>query len=130
MKRAGALPFLALLALAAVPSGPLHAQAEADVAQVSAQELEAYARAYIEISRERDLIQARLAEIRNKTAEAQQELRETLKERIAEVLAEHGLADEGYKRITYLISVDAEHRRRFDELVAELTGQGGGPGGS
>jgi len=96
-----------------------------EVMAVSEEKLAVFAKTYVEIGRVRDEIQAQLANGRNKNAEAQQELRATLKERVERIIADSGLSAEEHKRITYLISVDDGVREAFEKALAQATGTGG-----
>jgi hypothetical protein len=85
--------------------------------------LTTFAKAYVAIAQVRDQIQAELAKTGNKTPQAQQQLRDKLREQIGHVLHQHQLTDAEFQRRTYLISTDNEQRKLFDEIIAQLTGQ-------
>jgi hypothetical protein len=112
-------PVALSLALMGVPWA---ASAQQQDTIVAAEQLSAYARAFIAIGLVRDQIQAELALAKNKTPEGQADLREKLRKEIARVLQEHHLNDAEFKRITYLVSASTSKRKAFDELVAQITG--------
>lgn len=122
---------LVLLAAPLVLPRTLHGQevaaaAPARAAAVDDGRLGAYAKAFAEVSRIRDEMQARLADPQNKTAEAQVELRESLRTRIAEAIVAAGLTEEEYRRITYVVSVDGERRTAFERMLSEAPTSGPG----
>ena len=82
----------------------------------------AFAKLSLSVSQVRDSIQKLLAMPRNKTPQAQQQLREQLAAGIADVLKKAGVSDEEYKRKTYLVSTDSASRAVFDATIAKLTG--------
>lgn len=85
-------------------------------------EIAALARAQVAITVARDSINVRLAKSGNKTAKAQQQLQDTLRAQIAEILHHGGLTDAEYRRRTFLVSSDTATRRVFDSIVVVLTG--------
>ena len=91
--------------------------------EISAKQLAAYTRAFAGIGQARDEAQAKLAASPNKTIEAQQELRETLKLKSAEIIKAAGLTTEQYTRITWLISIDEELRASFEQELARITAE-------
>lgn len=115
---------LAMLVSVLVP-GAAAAQ-DASQLEVTPERLAAYTKTYAEISQLRDEMQAKLAASPNKTIEAQQQLRETLKQRSGEIIKANGLTAEQYARITWLISVDDELRKTFDEALARIIAEKGG----
>jgi hypothetical protein len=118
------LPILLTFALC-FPAGISAQQASqaAPPPAVDREVLTTFAKAYVAIGQVRDQIQAELAKTGNKTAEAQQQLRDKLREQIEHVLHTHQLTDEEFQRRTFLISTDNEQRKVFDEIMAQLTGQ-------
>ena len=117
------LAFLSLALLGLV--APSHASAQQAAPQVSDESLQTYAKTFIAVGRIRDEIQAELAKVANKTTEAQEALRETLRERIAETLTQNGLTTEEYDRITHLVSFDQDVRTKFDEMVTAAAASSG-----
>jgi hypothetical protein len=120
----------AIVFAATAVSAPVRAQ-EPPLPQVGVEQLTPYAKAHIAIMAVRDEFAAQLADERNKTTEAQAELRRAVKERIALVIQEHGMTEAEHRRITYVISVDAEQRAAFERIRAELEAKAksGGGGG-
>ena len=82
----------------------------------------AFAKVSIAVAQVRDSIQKQLAQPRNKTPQAQQQLREQLAAGVEQVLRVAGISEEEYRRKTYLVSTDSSSRAIFDETVAKLTG--------
>jgi hypothetical protein len=116
-----------VLALSAV-CAPVRAQ-EQPPPQLSVEQLTAYAKAYIALTVVHEEFAAQLADARNKTAEAQETLRRSLEERVARVIQEHGMTATEHRRITYIISVDAEQRAAFERIRTDIEAQtktGGG----
>jgi hypothetical protein len=87
---------------------------------VSEEQLTTYAKAFTAISQLLEQIQPELAQSRNKTAEAQKQLRDNLRAGTAKILKDNSLTDEQYARITYLISTDPERRKAFEEILAKI----------
>jgi len=96
---------------------------------ISVETLTAYARAYLAVAAVRDSVQVQLAAPKNKTAEAQAELRDRLRARVTGIIGEHGMTEDEYRRITYRISTDLEQRKAFESIIATLTRKEGGGGG-
>jgi hypothetical protein len=107
-----AAPFVSLSALAAQDIAPQ---------ELSSEKLTAYAKAYAEIGQVREAFQARLAASPSKTLEAQKELRETLKQTVAEIIEKGGLTEAEYRRITWIISIDPQQRDAFEQILARIT---------
>ena len=82
----------------------------------------AFAKVSISVAQVRDSIQKQLAQPRNKTPQAQQQLREQLTSGVAEVLHQAGMSEEEFRHKTYLVSTDSASRAIFDETVARMTG--------
>jgi hypothetical protein len=102
---------------------PVAASGQDAQQEVSAEQLAAYTKAFAEIGQARDQAQAKLAASPNKTIEAQQELRETLKLKSAEIIKSAGLTTMQYTRITWLISIDEELRASFEQELARITAE-------
>jgi hypothetical protein len=73
------------------------------------------------IGQMRDASQAELAQPKNKTREAQEQLREKLRADITRAVRDQGLSDARYQQITFVVSADTSLRRRFDEAVARAS---------
>ena len=82
----------------------------------------AFAKVSISVAQVRDSIQKQLAQPRNKTPQAQQQLREQLASGVADVLHHAGMSEEEFRHKTYLVSTDSASRAVFDETVAKMTG--------
>ena len=133
----------ALLAtLAAVPTSPIAAQgppampaapATPTVPTASAtptasapatlptDEAAALARLTAAIAQVRDSAQKQLSLVRNKSPEAQKNLREHTATQVAALLKQANLTAAEYHRRTYLVSTDSAARRAFDATLAALT---------
>ncbi len=96
-----------------------------DTSAIDDDRLTAYAKAFAAIAVARDQAHAGLALPKSKTDATQKELREKLHKQIEQILREQGLSQEQYTRITYVISTDAEQRKRFEEILARLTAKPG-----
>ncbi|WP_337170152.1 hypothetical protein [Gemmatimonas aurantiaca] len=110
--------FAAPLALA--PSHSLQAQAASGGAPVV--DVKTLAEIHVAITAVNDSADARQAQAKNKTGEAQHELAVKKRELIAEVLKARGLTDSAYQRQRFMVSTDVELRAQFDSLVAKMTG--------
>jgi len=82
----------------------------------------AFAKLSISVAQVRDSIQKQLAEPRNKTPQAQQQLREQLASGVADVLHHAGMSEEEFRHKTYVVSTDSASRSVFDETIAKMTG--------
>jgi len=107
-------------AQAATPTASQSATAGA--AGMTRDELVAFAKLEIAISLARDSAQFQLALARNKTPAMQQQLREKLSAQIAEIVQRAGTTQAEYDRKTFLVSTNADARKIFDGLVAQITG--------
>lgn len=91
-------------------------------AQMSKDDITAFAKVQIAIDKARDSIQAQLAQPRNKTSQAQAQLQDKLRSQIEEILHHSGMTEADYQHKTYVVSTDAAVRKTFDGVVAQLTG--------
>ena len=82
----------------------------------------AFAKVSLSVAQVRDSIQKQLAQPRNKTPQAQQQLREQLNSGVAEVLHHAGMSEEEFRHKTYVVSTDSASRAVFDETIAKMTG--------
>ena len=118
---------LAAATLALAAATPCLAQS-APAAQASAaprmahDDVVAFAKLSLSVAQLRDSVQKQLAQPRNKTPQAQQQLRDQLAAGIEEVLHHAGVSDEEYRHKTYLVSTDSASRAVFDETISKLTG--------
>ena len=107
------------LGQSAAPTSPAAAAA---APRMSRDDVVAFAKVSLSVSQFRDSIQKQLTMARNKTLQAQQELREQMVTGIDEVLHRAGMSDADFSHKTYLISTDSASRAIFDETIAKLTG--------
>ena len=123
---------LAALALSTVviPSS-LHAQEqeqtqeqeqEQELPQAVQAQLRVYANAYLAMVTARDDFQREMGHSHDE--QERDRLRQGLRERQAEILVENELTAEEYERITLQVSIDAQHRELFDQILEELSGNG------
>ncbi len=96
--------------------------AQAAPRKLSPEQVRALAAIHVEINVAVDSADADLAKARNKTPEAQQEGRDKLKARVAQILAKANLTDGEYERQRFVVSTDGEARATFDSAVAKITG--------
>jgi len=82
----------------------------------------AFATLSLSIAQVRDSIQKQLAQPRNKTPQAQQQLRDQLASQVAGILQRAGMSEDEYRRKTYLVSTDSASRAIFDSTMSKLTG--------
>jgi len=109
-------------------TAPLGAQTQAAAPQQAAtamprDEITAFAKVHLAVSLARDSIQLQLAQPGNKKPEAQKQLQEKLQAQVADILHHAGMTEKEFDRKTYLVSTDAEARKTFDTVIAQLTGQ-------
>src|SRR5215217_8871475 len=101
-----------LAVVALVAAGPSFAQstprAEARPAAppIAHDHVVAVAKLSLGVAQVRDSIQKQLAQPRNKTPQAQQQLRDQLATQVAEILHHADMSDEEYRRRTYVVSTD------------------------
>jgi hypothetical protein len=107
-----------ILATAQTPAGTPATAASA----MSHEDLMTFAKAHVAISVARDSIGVRLASIRNTKPESQQQLQDSLRTQIAEILHHNGLTESDYEHKIYLVSVDPTTRKDFDAMVAQISG--------
>lgn len=107
------------LAQAGAPAPPPPASA---APRVAVDQIVALARLSVDVGHARDSVQRQLAQSRNKTPQAQQQLRERLAIQIAAILHHASTSDDEYRRRMYLVSTDTAARALFDQTVARATG--------
>lgn len=128
-RAAGVLAMLAAAPCAAQPPAEPAAPAASATSSVAAaptapttDDVAALARLAVAIAEVRDSAHKQLALGRNKTPQAQQQLREQAAVQVAALLRAARLSEAEYRRRTYLVSTDSAARRVYDEAVARLTG--------
>jgi hypothetical protein len=85
-------------------------------------EITAFAKLYLAVSKARDSSDHLISQARNKTPQAQQQLQEQLRANVEAILHHNGVTAEEYRRKTYLVSTDNAVRKIFDSTVAQITG--------
>ena len=85
-------------------------------------DIKAFAALHVAINKTLDSLDAQLAESKNKTLVAQQDLQKTLQARVADLVKKVGLTMAEFERRRYLVSADGDTRKAFDTHVAVLTG--------
>ena len=127
--RSVAAPLLALLI-----TGPLAAQqppaptapappVAATGTRLSLPELRILANAQLAIAVVLDSSGAELAQVRNKTPQAQIEMQAKRKKLVADALTKQGMSVDEFERQRFLVSNNTTMRFQFDSIVARLTGQ-------
>jgi hypothetical protein len=104
---------VALAGLAVLVPVALSAQAQS----VSPEQLANYAKAFQAIGKLRDQFHADASAAQNKKAEAQQQLHEKLRADVLKAIADAGLTEPEYNRITFVVSTDAEARKALDTIL-------------
>ena len=123
----GRLASSAIALLAIGVASPCRAQSSAapnaaPAVRLPPDSISAFARLSVAVAQARDSTQKLLAQPRNKTPQAQQQLRDQLASQISEILHHAGMTDEEFRRRTYVVSSDSASRALFDQSVAQLTG--------
>jgi len=116
---------LSAIVTVAAAHAPLAAQATPPVqasASLGKDQLTVLAKTQVAISQAHDSVQAQLAQSRNKTAQAQKQLQDTLRSKIEAILHHSGLTEGQFQHETYLVSTDPEARKTFDTIISDLTG--------
>jgi hypothetical protein len=117
------LPAVLILATPIILAAQQQASsAPAKAPAMNPDDIVAFAKVHVQIAREQDTTQARLALPRNVKVEAQQALRDSLQMKKEEILHHAGMTEQEFRRKTYLVSTDGPSRRIFDSVVAKLTG--------
>lgn len=128
MTRTLSLPSYAAAAMLALWLPALgHAQSTSGSAAApsrlpSLAEVRQLAEMHLTLSAVHDSADARAAQAKNKTPDAQLELAKQKREAVSRVIKERGLTDEDYQRLRFLVSSNAELRAQFDSIVGKLTG--------
>ncbi len=121
--RGARLTFVSLSLAAAAPCLAQKTPAPATaMSSVARDDIVAFAKLSVSVAQVRDSIQKQLAEPRNKTPQAQQQLREQLAAGVEAALHHAGMSEEEFRHKIYLVSTDSAARAVFDETVAKLTG--------
>jgi hypothetical protein len=115
------LALTVLFLMAATTPGTLYAQGGKAAPPVGEETLTTFAKAYVQIGIVRDEVGAELAKPGNKIDDAQQQLRERLRQQVAKIVQEHGMTEAEYAQLTLLVSTDDKQRQAFEAILARLT---------
>ena len=118
---AAAAPCVAKTPAARAAHAVHDAAAPAPTPTLAADDAAALARVASSIAEVRDSAQKQLSLIRNKTPQAQQQLRAQAAAQVATLLRGANLSEAEYRRRTYLVSTDSAARRVYEEAVTKLT---------
>ena len=88
----------------------------------SAADVRMLAEMHVTLSAVHDSADARAAQAKNKTPDAQADLAKQKREAIARVIKDKGLTAAQYQQLRYVVSTNAELRAQFDSVVGKLTG--------
>jgi hypothetical protein len=121
-----AFPLRSVAALLAVSmAGPVNAQqppTPPTAPPLSITDLRTLAEAQVAIAVVLDSSGAQLAQVRNKTTQAQAEMQAKRRTLVSEALSKKGMTVEEFERRRYLVSTSTTMRFQFDSIVARLTG--------
>ena len=121
-----AFPFrVAAVLLAISLVGPAAAQqppAKPAGTPLSLADLRVLAEAQVAIAVVLDSSGAQLAQVRNKTTQAQADMQAKRRTLVSEALTKRGMTVEEFERRRYLVSTSTTMRFQFDSIVARLTG--------
>jgi len=110
---------VSLFALA--PSVALLGQESGAIPSASDDEWTNFAKAYREITEISAEFQADLALPENKSQEARTRVRESMHQKVEQVLDGHSLTEARYSQLNFVISTDDERRDLFTRLLEELS---------
>jgi hypothetical protein len=103
--------------------GPTRSPCQAPApAAMSHDEIVAFAKVEVAISKARDSAQAEMAQAKNTKPETQRQVQDKLKLQVSDILHHAGLSEADFQRKTYIVSTDSAARRTFDVAIATLTG--------
>jgi hypothetical protein len=98
------------------PTTPQVQQAAA-APEINDERLAIYVRAFMAERRVQDEFDPLLAAVRNKQHEIQHELRVQRREAMKKVYADHGLTEEEFNWITFVVSSNQERREAFERML-------------
>jgi hypothetical protein len=101
---------------------PTAAPAGATTQKLTVAELQKLAEAQVAIAAVLDSSGAELSAVKNKTTQAQDELKQKRQKLVNDALAKRGMTVEEFDRRRYLVSADTRLRFQLDSMVAKLTG--------
>ena len=117
------LPALAVvLALVALPTAPIAAQEVPE--PLTDEELTAFAEVFLDVQEVREVFQTEMGGTHDAVGQAR--LRAEFEESLTEILERHETTRAEFDRITAIVSLDDEHRARFEAILVELQERGGG----
>jgi hypothetical protein len=115
---------LALPLLVAAPSAasgqqptPAPAAQPAQMPEVTDERLRVYVRAFQAERRVQDEFDPLLAAVRNKQDEIQKQLREQRKAAMQKVYTDHGMTEQEFNWITFVVSSNQERREAFEKML-------------
>ena len=109
--------------LSLAPSASVLGQETGEVPSASDDEWANFAKTYIEITEISAEFQAELALPENKSQEARTRVRESMRQKIEQVLRGHGLTETRYSQLNFVISTNDERRDAFTQLLEELSAE-------
>ncbi len=90
---------------------------------LSLAELKAYAETQLAIAVVLDSSGKALAQVKNKTPQAQIEMQKNRQQLVAAALSKRGLTEAEFERRRFIVSTDTRARYQLDSMVAAMTGQ-------
>ncbi|HUQ81042.1 MAG TPA: hypothetical protein VM076_07895 [Gemmatimonadaceae bacterium] len=89
---------------------------------MTADEIQAFAKLTTAIAEAHAASQKQLAQSRNKTLQAQTQIRDQVEAQVKDLMQRAGVSEQDYRRKTYIVSTDSTVRAAYDMAVAKLTG--------
>lgn len=77
-----------------------------------------FVKTFVAVQEAMEVLHAGIASVHDR--EARERVREENDRRIAEIKAAHGITEEDYAALMFLVSSDATHRRMFEELLVRI----------
>lgn len=102
-------------------------QGQEDLPEISQEELDTFADAYLEIDQIRLQMQTQMQSAQDQ--ETANQIQQEANEQIGTILEEHGFTVEEYQQITQILNVDPEQRAEFQELLEEKQAEDDPPAG-
>ena len=99
------------------PGRPQVQQQQQTAPEVTNERLGVFVKAFLAERRVQDEFDPLLAAVRNKQDEIQKQLREQRRERMLKVYADHGMTEQEYNWITFVVSSNQERREAFEKLL-------------
>lgn len=117
----GAALVMLLMAMATLPASAQSQETEPD-----RERLLQFAKAHVAFNTARDEFHGKVGRVHDE--DGRQRARVELQRQLAGILVERELTQEEYDEITLAISLDADVRAIFDEILIELASEGSGGG--